>query len=91
MTTQTQKIVENGGGNPSNPQPINMTTTVQTSSGHSSATSSPALSSDEALPIPILPVQTVEAMAAAAKGGVRSIKQLISTLQGSTDEVQLYH
>jgi len=39
------------------------------------------------LPIPILPVQTVEAMAAAARGGVRSIKQLLTSLsveEGST-------
>ena len=87
VTTQTQTIVGNGQI-PSNPQPVN-TTTMQTSSGNSSATSSSAApTSEDALPIPILPVQTVEAMAAAAKGGVRSIKQLISTLQGSTDEVQ---
>ena len=91
VTTQTQTIVGNGQI-PSNPQPVN-TTTVQTSSGNSSSatSSSAAPTSEDALPIPILPVQTVEAMAAAAKGGVRSIKQLISTLQGSTDEVQCYY
>merc|ERR1719391_1985600 len=88
VTSQTQTIVGNGQS-PSNPQPVN-TITVQTSSGNSSSatSSSVAPTSEDALPIPILPVQTVEAMAAAAKGGVRSIKQLINTLQGSTDEAE---
>ena len=41
----------------------------------------PTTTTDESLPIPILPVQTVEAVAAAAKGSVRSLKQMLTSLQ----------
>ena len=40
--------------------------------------------SSDVLPIPILPVQTVEAMAAAAKGGVESIKQFLTPFRHQT-------
>ena len=50
-------------------------------------TPQPELTISDALPIPILPVQTVEAMAAAAKGGVEQIKQLFNTLQATENDV----